>query len=271
MAQSMTITFGRSSSASLMAWRPSPASPATVISGSSSRMRRNPRRTREWSSTNRTEILSGMGIKLLASLWGLAIEPAFLFRSHLSRHPPARAAKIRPCPPATLRVPASQPGQFPALRLALRNPSRDLPPRLPKLVAKIAAAPRIHWLPNAGSRYSELPALRDTHEWRRCQLRERVRPISHRIRESQLAFPPPANTSRACSPTQFLRASPDAMPAKGCVLCPAYFARSHKLHGVRNAAPILPERDFRRASAWRLRQSGSVQTHRATRVRCGAT
>src|SRR5258708_16612540 len=170
-----------------------------------------------------------MGIKLLASLWGLSIEPAFLFRSHLPRHHPERAATSRPCPPATLRVPASQPGQFPALRPALRSPSRDLPPRLPKLAAKIAAAPRIHWLPNAGSRYSELPALRDTHGWRRCHLRERVRPIFHRIRESQLAFPPPPNTSRACSPTRFLRASPDPMPSKACQLCPPYFACSPKL------------------------------------------
>src|SRR6202163_564103 len=194
------------------------------MSGSSSRMRRNPLRTREWSSTSKTEILSGMGIKLLASLWGLVIEPAFRFRSHLSRHHPARAARIRSCPPATPHVPSSQPVQFPALRPALRSPARDLPPQPPKLAAEIADAPRILRLPNAESRYSKLPAPRDTHEWRRCHPRERARPISHSIRESQLAFPPPANTSRACSPVRFLRASRDARPAKGCALCPAYFA-----------------------------------------------
>src|SRR6267378_502032 len=192
------------------------------MSGSSSRMRRNPRRTRLWSSTSKTEILSGMGIKLPASLWGLVIEPAFLFRPRLFRHHPARAAKIRPCPPATPRVPASQPVQFLALRPALRSPFRDLPPRLPKLAAEIADAPRILWLPNAGSRYLEPPAPRDRHEWPRCHLQKTVRQISHRIRESQLAFPPPASTNPACSPTRFLRALPDAMPAKGCALCPAY-------------------------------------------------
>src|ERR1700692_3205241 len=102
-----------------------------------------------------------MGIKLLASLWGLSIEPAFLFRSHLFRHHPARAARIRSCPPATPHVPSSLPGQFPALRPAIRSPSRYLPPRLPKLATEIANAPRILRLPNAGSRYSELPAPRD--------------------------------------------------------------------------------------------------------------
>src|SRR6266436_4430799 len=165
-----------------------------------------------------------MVIKLLASLYGLSIEPAFLFCPHLFRHHAARVAKIRPCPPITPHVPSSQPGQFPALRPALRSPCRDLPPRLPKLVAGIADAPRILRLLNAGSRYSELPAQRDTHEWRRYHLRERVRPISHRIRESPPAFPPPANTSRGYSPARFLRASPDARPAKGCALCPGYFA-----------------------------------------------
>src|SRR5216683_15210 len=224
IAQSITITFGRSSSASLIAWTPSPASPATVISGSSSRMRRNPRRTREWSSTSKTEILSGMRIKLLASLLGLSIEPAFLFRPHPFPPHPARAAQIQLCRPATPRVPASPLIQSPALRPALRNLYRDLPLRLPRHGAEIAAAPRIQWLPNAGSGYSELPAPRDTHEWRRCRQQERGRPTSHRIRESQPAFPPPANTSRAYSPVQFLRASPDAKPATGCALCPAYSA-----------------------------------------------
>src|SRR4029077_1902630 len=198
-------------------------SPETVISGSSSRMRRNPRRTREWSSTNRTEILPGMRIKSPASLWGLVIEPAFLFRLHFRPHS-ARAAKTRPCPPATPRVPSSQPVQFPAWRPARQSLSHDLPLRLPKLAAEIADAPMILRLPNAWSRYSELPAPRDTHEWRRCRLREKVRPISHRIRESQLAFPPPANTNQACSPARFPQASPDARLAKGCALCPAYFA-----------------------------------------------
>src|ERR1700738_3633294 len=134
------------------------------MSGSSSKIRRNPRRTREWSSTSKTEIFSGMRIKLLVSLWGFLIEPAFLFRSHLFRHHPARTARIRSCPPATPYVPSSQPVLFPALRPALRSPSRDLPPRLPKLAAKIVGAPRILRLRNAESRYSELPALRDTHE-----------------------------------------------------------------------------------------------------------
>src|SRR5260370_2678477 len=109
-------------------------------------MRRNPRRTREWSSTNRTEILSGMGIKLLASLWGLSIEPEFLFRPHFRSHP-ARAAKIRPCPPATPHVPSSQPVRFPAFRPALQTPCRDLPLRLPKLAEEIADAPTIRGLP----------------------------------------------------------------------------------------------------------------------------
>src|ERR1700730_15436000 len=189
------------------------------MSGSSSRMRRNPRRTRAWSSTSKTEILSGIGIKLLASPSELVIEPAFLFRSHFRPHS-VRAAEIQRRHLAIPRVPASLPGQFPAWRHALQNPCRDLPLRLPKLAAEIADAPRIRWHLSAGSRYSELPAPRDTREWPRCHLRERIRPISHRIRESQLAVPPPANTSRACSPVRFLRASPDARPAKGCALCP---------------------------------------------------
>src|ERR1700687_999712 len=187
------------------------------MSGSSSRMRRNPRRTRLWSSTSKTEILSGMRIKLLASPSGQVIERVFPFRPH-----PARAAEIQLCHPATPRVPSSLLGQFPAWRPALQNPCHDLPLRLPKLAAEIADAPTIRWPLNAASRYSELPAPRDTHEWPRCHLRERVRPISHRICESQTAFPPPANTSQACSPVRFLRASPDARPAKGCVLCQAY-------------------------------------------------
>src|SRR5215467_13817222 len=59
IAQSITITAGFSSSASLTACLPSPASPTTEISESSSSMRRNPRRTNAWSSARRTVILRG--------------------------------------------------------------------------------------------------------------------------------------------------------------------------------------------------------------------
>src|SRR5471032_329366 len=64
-AKSITTTRGRSSSASSTAWCPSSASPTTRMSGSSSNMRRNPRRTRLWSSTSSTEI-AGSGMRLLA-------------------------------------------------------------------------------------------------------------------------------------------------------------------------------------------------------------
>src|SRR5690349_6445062 len=56
IAISMTMTRGCSSCASLMASWPLVASPTTRISGSSSSMRRNPLRTRLWSSTSRTVI-----------------------------------------------------------------------------------------------------------------------------------------------------------------------------------------------------------------------
>src|SRR5437763_12695110 len=65
IAQSITITRGCNSWVRRMASVPSAASATTVISGSSSRMRRKPRRTRLWSSTNRTVILSRMGIQVL--------------------------------------------------------------------------------------------------------------------------------------------------------------------------------------------------------------
>src|SRR5471032_3312208 len=64
-AKSITTTRGRSSNASSTAWCPSSASPTTRMSWSSSNMRRNPRRTRLWSSTSRTEI-AGSGMRLLA-------------------------------------------------------------------------------------------------------------------------------------------------------------------------------------------------------------
>src|SRR5262249_15381115 len=65
-AQSITITCGFSDRASLTASSPSAASPTTLISGSSSSMRRKPRRTRLWSSTNRIEIFSsGMRLQSL--------------------------------------------------------------------------------------------------------------------------------------------------------------------------------------------------------------
>src|SRR3954468_3494027 len=51
MAMSITITSGSTFLTSAMPSRPLPASPMTVMSGSSSRMRRNPCRTRAWSST----------------------------------------------------------------------------------------------------------------------------------------------------------------------------------------------------------------------------
>src|ERR1700732_1931702 len=49
-----------------MASAPSAASPVTTMSGSSSRMRRKPRRTRLGSSTNRTEILFAMRLLLVS-------------------------------------------------------------------------------------------------------------------------------------------------------------------------------------------------------------
>src|SRR5262249_9226020 len=57
IAQSITITAGFSSSASLTACLPSPASPTTEISESSSKMRRKPRRTSVWSSASSNVIL----------------------------------------------------------------------------------------------------------------------------------------------------------------------------------------------------------------------
>src|SRR6185437_9407731 len=69
MAQSITTTLGLSSLARRTASVPSAASPVTSISGSSSRMRRNPRRTRLWSSTSKTEILSGMRLLLLSQFF----------------------------------------------------------------------------------------------------------------------------------------------------------------------------------------------------------
>src|SRR5262245_36310253 len=61
----MMITVGFSSFANFTASTPSPASPTTVMSGSSSRIRRKPRRTRLWSSTSRTEIFSAMQFHFL--------------------------------------------------------------------------------------------------------------------------------------------------------------------------------------------------------------
>src|SRR5437763_9318936 len=60
----MTTTRGRNSWARSIACCPSPASATTAISGSSSSMRRNPRRTRPWSSARRTVMLrSGMALR----------------------------------------------------------------------------------------------------------------------------------------------------------------------------------------------------------------
>src|SRR5688572_10459093 len=61
-AQSITITLGLSSPANRMASFPLAASPTTEISGSSSRSRRRPRRTRLWSSTSNTVISLPMQI-----------------------------------------------------------------------------------------------------------------------------------------------------------------------------------------------------------------
>src|SRR3954454_11473998 len=64
----MTITAGRRLTARSTASGPSPASPTTVIPGSSSSMRRKPRRTSTWSSTTIVAITpSGLadGIRLL--------------------------------------------------------------------------------------------------------------------------------------------------------------------------------------------------------------
>src|SRR4029079_5888436 len=60
IAQSITTTCGVSLSASLTVSSPSLDSPTTSISASSSSRRRNPRRTRVWSSTRRTVILFAM-------------------------------------------------------------------------------------------------------------------------------------------------------------------------------------------------------------------
>src|SRR5688500_12628266 len=59
IAQSMTTTCGSSCRASAIACAPSLASPITSIAGSSSSMRRKPRRTSAWSSTRSTVILGG--------------------------------------------------------------------------------------------------------------------------------------------------------------------------------------------------------------------
>src|SRR6185437_12461441 len=64
-AKSMTMTSGRSLNAASTASWPSLASPRTRISGSSSSMRRNPRRTSAWSSTRRI-VSSARGMRLLA-------------------------------------------------------------------------------------------------------------------------------------------------------------------------------------------------------------
>src|SRR4051794_39642539 len=64
-AQSMTTTCGRSCLASLTDSSPSPASPTTSMSGSSSSMRRKPRRTRLWSSTSKTVIFFGIRLRFL--------------------------------------------------------------------------------------------------------------------------------------------------------------------------------------------------------------
>src|SRR5450432_1946880 len=64
-AQSMTTTRGCSSFASLTAVSPSPASPTTSMSFSSSRIRRNPRRTRLWSSTSKTVIFFSIKLRFL--------------------------------------------------------------------------------------------------------------------------------------------------------------------------------------------------------------
>ena len=60
IAQSMTMTAGLSEAARAIASSPLLASPTTSIDGSSSSIRRNPRRTRLWSSASRTVILSAM-------------------------------------------------------------------------------------------------------------------------------------------------------------------------------------------------------------------
>src|SRR6185437_8673342 len=58
-AKSMTTTFGRSCFAASTASNPSLDSPSTRMPGSSSSIRRNPRRTRLWSSTSSTLISVG--------------------------------------------------------------------------------------------------------------------------------------------------------------------------------------------------------------------
>src|ERR1700677_1430243 len=64
-----------------MACAPSPASPTTVMSGSSSMTRRNARRTRAWSSTNSSRIFRAARLRFDA----LAAEPALLSAADLFR------------------------------------------------------------------------------------------------------------------------------------------------------------------------------------------
>src|SRR5947209_3642016 len=61
-----------------MASSPSLASPRTWMSGASSRMRRKPRRTRLWSSTSSTVILSGMRLRPVD--WHLQLNQGPSFR-----------------------------------------------------------------------------------------------------------------------------------------------------------------------------------------------
>src|SRR5262245_2079612 len=65
IAQSITTTCGMRVSASFTASSPLLASPTTSMPASSSRSRRNPRRTRVWSSTSSTVILFAMYVPVL--------------------------------------------------------------------------------------------------------------------------------------------------------------------------------------------------------------
>src|SRR5213080_3118978 len=125
MTRSIRITSGVSSSASVIACRPSSASPTTSIPSCSSRNVRNPSRTTAWSSTSNTRIDSATRGHLQLDLGSAA-------RRGVDLEPPAEAAR----PLLHRREPEPSRAQLGVVRLEAHAVVRHLEGELPVVASE---------------------------------------------------------------------------------------------------------------------------------------